>query len=358
MKKNSTRKEKKKQREVVVGLDLGDRWSHYYALGEDGESVRGRVGTSRNGIQEWVSKLPGGSLVVMEVGTHSSWVSREVQAAGHRALVADARRLELISRNQSKSDREDAELLARLGRADAALLRPIQHRGESAQQDLVTIRSRDGMVRARTQLINTVRGLVKSAGSRVGKCSAEAFATRAALAIPPGLETALLPLVKMIGSLSEQIAVLDELVEGLAEKYPETKRLRQIKGVGALTAVAYVLTLEDPKRFARSRQAGAYLGMTPARSQSGERDPQRRISKAGNGYLRRLLVGSAHYILGPHGPSTALREWGQRLAERGGDNGKKRAVVAVARKLAVLLHRLWVSGAVYQPFPQPAPVAA
>jgi transposase len=131
------------------------------------------------------------------------------------------------------------------------------------------------------------------------------------------------------------------------ERYPETELLRQVEGIGPLTALTFVLTLEDPNRFERSRSVGAYLGLVPATDRSGERNPQRRISKEGDEMLRKLLVGSAHYILGPFGSDSDLRRHGEKMASRGGKNSKKRAVVAVARKLAVLLHRLWVTGEVY-----------
>jgi transposase len=125
--------------------------------------------------------------------------------------------------------------------------------------------------------------------------------------------------------------------------------LRQVEGVGPLTALTFVLTLEDPYRFEKSRSVGAYLGLVPASDKSGDRDPQRRISKEGDEMLRKLLVGSAHYILGPFGGDSDLRRHGEKIASRGAKNAKKRAAVAVARKLAVLLHRLWVTGEVYDP---------
>jgi transposase len=164
---------------------------------------------------------------------------------------------------------------------------------------------------------------------------------------------ALLPLVRLVEMLSRSIEDYDQRIETLAaEKYPQTERLRQVKGVGALTSLAYVLTLESPERFAQSRDVGPYLGLVPKQEDSGDNQPQLRISKAGDEMLRRLLVGSAQYILGPFGPDTDLRRYGLRLCERGGKNAKKRAAVAVARKLAVLLHRLWVSGEVYEPLRQ------
>jgi transposase len=153
----------------------------------------------------------------------------------------------------------------------------------------------------------------------------------------------------MAAALSDCIQEYDEKIEKLGrEKYGPTAG----KGVGPITALAYVLTLENPDRFVKSRDVGPYLGLVPKQEDSGESPPQLGISKAGDTMMRRLLVGSAHHILGPFGPDTDLRRYGLRLCERGGKNAKKRAAVAVARKLAVLLHCLWVSGEVYEPLRQ------
>jgi transposase len=215
---------------------------------------------------------------------------------------------------------------------------------------LVLLRARDALVAARTELINTTRGLVKSLGTRLAKCSSRSFAHKVGDAIPKEVREALLPLLQLADGLSACIKGYDRRIEELAsEKYGHTKVLRQVKGVGPITALAYVLTLEKPERFAKSRDVGPYLGLVPKQEDSGESQPQLGISKAGDTMLRKLLVGSAQYILGPFGPDTELRRYGLRLCERGGKNAKKRAAVAVARKLAVLLHRLWVSGEVYEP---------
>ncbi len=161
---------------------------------------------------------------------------------------------------------------------------------------------------------------------------------------------ALGPILEQIGSLTERIRDYERKLEAISkERYPETDLLRQVEGIGPLTALTFVLTLEDPYRFAKSRSVGAYLGLVPASEKSGDRDPQRRISKEGDEMLRKLLVGSAHYILGPFGSDSDLRRHGEKIASRGGKNAKKRAVVAVARKLAVLLHRLWITAEVYDP---------
>jgi transposase len=182
------------------------------------------------------------------------------------------------------------------------------------------------------------------------KCPARSFHKRAATHIPEALWPALGPVLEQIGSLTERIREYDRQLETVCqEHYPETELLCQVEGIGTLTALTFVLTLEDPYRFERSRSVGAYLGLVPATDQSGDRDPQKHISKEGDEMLRKLLVGSAHYILGPFGSDSDLRRHGEKIASRGAKNAKKRAAVAVARKLAVLLHSLWVSGEVYDP---------
>jgi transposase len=266
-------------------------------------------------------------------------------------VVADPRKLRLIYRNPRKSDRVDAEYLARLVRVDAGLLHPVVHRRPETQEHLALLRSRNCLVTARTQLVNHARGMVKGFGQRLPSCSTQSFAHKAGPELPEGLRPALEPILDSVEALSQRIRDYDEQIERLCQdSYPETTPLRQIKGVGALTALAFVLTLEDPQRFSTSREAGPCLGLVPGRDQTGERDPEQHITKSGDAYLRRLLIGSAHYILGPFGQDSHLRRWGLKLAERGGQRAKKKAVVAVARKLAVLLHKLWISQQNYHPF--------
>jgi transposase len=335
---------------LTIGLDLGDKYSEGCVVDSFGEVLETfRVRTTQPALARKLSSFER-SRVVLEVGTHSPWVSRLVTSVGHETIVANPRRVRLIAQNDSKSDGFDAELLARLGRLDPSLLSPIVHRGEEAQRDLVLLRARDGLVRSRTQLVNQVRGFAKSLGTRFRRSSTEAFPRRVRAVAPmdlfPGLET----MLEMIDRLTAEIRGMDREVERLCrERYPETQLLRQVKGVGPITALCFVLTLEDPSRFPKSRSVGAYLGLRPRQRDSGEQRPQLRITKAGDELLRRLLVSAGHYILGPFGPDTELRRVGLRLAERGGKAAKKRAVVAVARRLAVLLHRLWVTAEEYQP---------
>jgi transposase len=233
---------------------------------------------------------------------------------------------------------------------DPALLSPVRHRSEAAQVDLAHARARDTLLRCRTALISHVRGAVKALGGRIPSCDARAFARRAPEHIPESLRPALMPLVDQVASVSVQMKELERRIERAAdERYPETRLLRQVNGVGPITALVYVLTIEDPERFAKSRTVPAYLGLTPRRRDSGDSHPQLRISKAGDPMLRRLMVNCANYILGPFGQDCDLRRWGLKLMERGGRAARKRAVVALARKLAVLLHHLWRTGEVYEP---------
>lgn len=336
---------------TFLGLDLGDKHSHLTMLDQHGDLIEEtRLPTSAVSFRRKFSGLPS-ALIAMEVGTHSRWASHLLRELGHEVLVANARKLRAIYDNPRKTDHADAETLARLVRIDPKLLSPIRHRSPRAQADLAVLRSRDALVRSRTLLINHVRGRVKSSGARLPACSAASFAKKVAGSIPEQLRPAVLPILDTIGSLTQQIRGYDRQIETLCDmQYPDTRPLRQVPGVGALTALAFVLTLEEPTRFARSREVGPAIGLVPRRDQSGDRDPQLSITKSGNAFLRRLLVGSAHYILGPFGPDCDLRRWGLQLAERGGKNAKKRAIVAVARKLAVLLHRLWKTGEIYDPF--------
>jgi transposase len=341
----------KERPKMTAGLDLGDKYSYLCLIDQaDGEVIEeGRLRTTPEALRRrFASERP--LRIAVETGTHSPWVSRLLEECGHEVLVANARRLRLIYSNKRKTDQIDAENLARLARLDPKLLYPVRHRGEDSQAHMALIRSRQALIACRTQLVNHVRGAVKSFGARLPKCPARSFHNRAQEHIPQALRPALEPVLEQIASLTERIRDYDRRLVAISlEHYPETALLRQVEGIGPLTALTFVLTVEDPHRFEKSRSVGAYLGLVPATDQSGERDPQKRISKEGDQMLRKLLVGSAHYVLGPFGSDSDLRRHGQKIASRGGKNSKKRAVVAVARKFAVLLHHLWVTGELYEP---------
>jgi transposase len=335
---------------ITIGMDLGDRHHIIVVFDNKGNEVASeRIANSKLALQKYFQRYPAATVAV-EAGTHSPWISRELQQLGLRIYVGNPRKLRLIWDSHDKSDARDARILAMVCRVEPRLLWPVKHRNAQAYSDLELIKAREMLVQTRSKLINHVRCVVKSHGERLPSCSAASFAKRVAGLLPAQLSVALSYLIETITDMSQRIVQLEHKIEQLSKlRYPETQGLRQIAGVGPLTALAYVLTIEDPSRFNKSRMVGAYLGLTPRRDQSGASDKQLRISKAGNRYLRKLLVNCAHYILGRFGPDCDLRRFGLAIAARGGKNAKKRATVAVARKLAVLLHRLWASQQCYDP---------
>jgi len=350
---------KQRREELTVGIDIGDRNSSYCILDETGEVVgAGSLKTTRAGLREGFGKLQK-SRIAIEAGTHSAWVARALGGCGHAVIVANARAIPLLTANSGKTDPMDAEMLARMARVDPALLHPIRHRSEEGHGHLCVIRARRVLVETRTKLMNAARGLVKPLGERLPSCSPAAASVRLAADLAPAARIAIEPLLTAVEALNQQIQEVDQRIEAIARAHyaEQVRRLTQVQGVGTLVALTFVLTLEDPARFRKSRDVGCYIGARPKRDQSGESNPQLGITKEGDRYLRTLLVNSAQYILGRFGPDTDLRRWGLKLCARGGRNARKRAVVAVARKLSVLLHRLWVSGQVYEPL-RNSPTAA
>jgi transposase len=336
---------------AVVGLDVGDRKTCYCTVDLNGDLLsEGKLQTKPCSARLQFEGQPR-MRIALEAGVHSAWMSRLLVKLGHEVIVANARNLRLISESDSKNDKADARLLARLARVGADLLSPIEHRNSQVQADLTIIRARESVVTARTKLINAVRGLVKQTGERMPNSCTATFAHKAEEACPEELRPALLPLIRMIERLSEEIRLYDKMILTKAEKeYPATKQIRTIPGVGALTALGVVLVLNNnPHQFRKSRDVGCYFGLRPQQKDSGERSPQLGITKAGDRVMRRILVQSAQYILGPFGKDTGLRRWGLAIALRGGKNAKKRAVVAVARKLVILMHRLWVTNEEFDP---------
>jgi len=349
MKKDRTSAE---QREDLAGwtagIDVGDRYSRICILDAGGAVIEeSRVRTTPAGFERYFEGRPA-MRVALEVGTHSPWLS-ELLACEHEVFVANPRKLRLIYENEEKADEVDAEMLARVARMDPKLLKPVQHRDRSSQAAQTLLRSRDALVRARTKLVNHVRGSVKPLGARMPGGSAASFHKKVD-SLPAELSECLTPVMKALEALEQQIMELDRQIEqACREDFTETEVLLAVHGVGHITALAFVLTFGDVSRFERVRSAGPYLGLKPRRNQTGGSDPELRITKAGNSYLRRLLVGSAHRIIGPFGADSDLRRWGLALAARGRKNAKKRAAVAVARKLAVLLLSLLKSGEPYDP---------
>lgn len=345
---------KTQQFETYIGVDLGDRKHHVCVTDKKGV-ILGEfpINNDRAALKQLCVEYPKAS-VALEVGSHSPWISRFLTDAGMRVTVANARKLRAIYQNERKCDQLDARMLAKLLRADPDLLKPIQHGSEQAQKDLVAIKIRCSLVRQRAAVIVSVRGVLKSLGLRLPGSSAEAFHHRAEtfLAEHPELETAISPALKSIQSLTEQIKVYEAQIQQSARQHhPQAVMFQQIPSIGPITSMAFVLTIEDPHRFKDPRDVGAYLGLVPKRDQSGDTDKQLPISKTGNAYLRQLLVQCAQYLVGHFGPDCALRRQGLLLAAKGGRAAKKKAVIAIARKLAVMMVAMWQKGSTYEDFP-------
>jgi transposase len=344
---------KTKKSTITIGLDLGDRKHAVCVLDAKGEVIKEESITNTRPSLTALSRRHPGALIVMEVGMHSPWTSRFLQELGHRVLVANPRKVRAIYQNERKCDRKDAEILARLARSDEKLLHTVEHGSEEMQRDLLQIKLRDNLVRQRVDIINSVRFTLKSLGVALPSPNSECFARHARKTLSgtyPELLALIEPSLGVLDAMTAQIRLLEKSIEAMAaEKYRECEYLTQIAGVGTLTSLTFILTIGDPTRFPRKRDVAAFLGLVPRRDQSGETDKQLRITKAGDAYLRRLLVGAAQYILGPFGPDCVLKRRGLKLAERGGQRAKKKAVVAVARKLAVLMLTLWHDEALYQP---------
>jgi transposase len=337
------------QQRLTIGLDLGDRSSRYCILDESGEvASEGSLLTTRAGLDSLFAKMPS-SRVALEVGTHSPWVSRHLAELGHEAIVANPHKVKLITQSVRKNDRIDARKLARLARVDPQLLSPIRHRGAEAQAELAAIRARAEVMKARTGLINCARGLAKAMGERLKGCDAGQVGASLADGLSGAMQSAIGPLLKSVESLSEQIREYDRRIEQIAQRRPEVELLTAVYGVGTLIGLTYVLTIEDAGRFEHSRDVGCFLGLQPRQRESGESRPELGISKAGDRLLRSYLVQAAHCNLRRGAAESDLRDWGLRKLQSGGKNAKRRVLVAMARKLAVLLHRLWATGEIYDP---------
>jgi transposase len=350
----SRNKNTRQQFETYLGVDLGDRKHHVCVTDKHGVIIKEATITNDRVALTQLCKDHPNAAVALEVGGHSPWISRHLSQGGMRVTVANARKLRAIYQNDRKCDRLDAQMLAKLLRADEDLLSPIQHGSEQAQKDLLAVKIRASLVRQRTGMVNTLRGVVKSMGMRIASSSAEAFHVRVRefLAEQPELEPAIEPAVKALECLTKQIRAYEKAIhEAARTHHPQALKLQKIPSIGPITSLAFVLTIEDPGRFKDPRDVGAYLGLVPRRDQSGGSDKQLPISKAGNSYLRQLLVQCAQYLIGHFGPDCALREHGLKLVAKGGKAAKKKATIAIARKLAVMMIAMWQDGTDFEAFP-------
>jgi transposase len=332
---------------LTIGLDLGDTTSEVCVLDATRKTIeRGPVETTPESLKALFERYPGSNLV-FEVGSQSRWVQQLANSSDLGIVTAaDPRQLQLITKSFKKTDRKDAYVLCRAGQGLPELLHPVEHRSEDSHAKLQVVRSRDLLVEQRTRLVNRIRGMVKSTGNKMPSCDAAYFFRKAPQHIPVCLQPATTPLFAILESIHEQLRLLKKELQKIADSIPAVSRLQQVPSIGLITALTFVLTVEDPTRFRINRNVGAYFGLSPRKKDSGDSEPQLPITKAGDTHLRRLFVVCAHHLL-HRGKDCALKQWGLELCRRGGKNAKKRAAVAVARKFAVHLLAIWKSGEDY-----------
>lgn len=337
------------------GIDVHQKSSQVTVVDDEGEMLeRASIPTTRAALERWFGNRPP-MRILLEASGSSPWVVRVLRELGHEVGVVDPRRIRLIAESTLKTDRIDADTLAELARLKLRLRTLVWQRGEATQRQRAHLRVRRALVEARARFIVTVRGLVRSFGGRIASCRADRFAARCgATALPPGIGDVVAPLLGAIRELDSRIAAMDEVTELVGASYPVVASFQAIPGVGPVVALAYVLSVEDPTRFRRSRDVPGYIGLRPRLRASSDTVQRGRITKQGDGDVRRLLVQAAHALL-RSSRDTALKRWAEGLIPR---IGKRKAVVALARKLAVLMHRLWITGEVYEAFPKTAVKAA
>jgi len=343
------------QKAAYIGIDLGDKKHAICVTDKDGVIIEEYFITNTRQQLESLSEKYPESQIAMEVGTHSPWISRLLKSKDHKVIVANARKLRAIYTNERKSDKEDARILARFLRADVNLLHPIEHVSEESQKAQLNLKLRNGLVKQRAALITTVRGVMKGLGHRLPACSTASFHKKALhfLQQHPEHSASITPVLDTLEVITEQIAHYEQqIADEIEENHPQAVIFQEIPSIGPITALAFTTIIGSPDRFKSPRDVGAWLGLVPRRDQSGESDKQLPITKTGNGYLRTLLVQCAQYLLGHFGPECALREAGLKIANRGGRSAKKKAVIATARKLAVMMMAMWQKQTTYQPYPE------
>jgi transposase len=337
------------------GIDLHAKASEVAVLDDNGEvSERARIPTTEAALRRWFGGRQA-MVICLEAGGLSAWAQRILRTLGHEVVVANPQRVRLIAEATLKNDAVDAVTLARLVRADRKLLSPIVHRSAETQRQRAVLRVRRTLVNARTSCLNASRGVLRSFGHRTPGRKAERLAgSLVSKNIPAELVEVVAPLVQLALELDERIDALDEQVEAMGQAHPAVALLRTIPGVGPLVSLSYVLCIEDPSRFRRSRDVGGYLGLRPTMRSSANTVRFGGITHQGDVEMRRLMVQAAYGLLRSRADSD-LKQWATELIGR---IGKKKAVVALARKLAVLMHTMWLRGETFRPYREAIDIAA
>ena len=328
--------------ELYVGLDVSLDMTSVCVLDGAGKIVwRGRCSSTPDAIVRVIHEhAPTAVRVGLEAGQLSTWLIHELRKLGLPAICLDARHAKAaLSLQINKTDDNDAHGLAQIVRT--GWYREVAVKSMDSQTVRVLLMARAQLVSQRQTTANLIRGLLKTFGLLVGQAGGSRFATRVReLTVDSPVLVALVePLLTVWQSLREQVAELDRQVRARAREDARVRRLMTAPGVGVVVALAYTAVIDDPARFAKSSSVGAYLGLTPRRYQSGEVDYDGHISRCGDGLLRSYLYEAANVVLSRLTKPSWLKEWGEALAKR---IGARKAKVAVARKLAVVLHRMWM----------------
>lgn len=329
---------------IYAGLDVSDKATHVCVVDAGGTVLlRDVVASDPDALAKWLERhCPDLFRVVLETGPLSTFLYHGLAERNVPVECICARHAKgVLSTRVNKSDIHDAEGLAQLART--GWFKRVHMKASATHIDRAALRIRGQLVGTRLAMCNQLRGLLKLFGLRLGSVRTpgrRADRLTALFRQRPDLEALFAPLVSSIDMLEEQLRACNRLLEGRASGDPVCARLMSVPGVGPITALTYAASIEDPRRFARSEDVGAYAGLVPRRSQSGERDIRSGISKAGDPALRRALYEAANILLSRVKRPFALQQWGRAIAET---KGNRRARTAVARKLAVLLHSLWLN---------------
>ena len=333
------------------GMDVHKKYSRVCELNEDGDILEeAKFPTTKQALQRrFGNREP--MQIVLETGTESAWIAQSLENQGHEVIVAHARRIDLITDNDNKNDRNDAEMLARLGRSDLDLLTETHVRGKGAQRIRAMLKARTGLVQSRTKLANQIRGLVRQAGYTLRSGPPEKLEQIIGESdIPEALLVSVMPLAESVTALTERIDRLSSKLKKIARQIDTVDQLKEIDGVGWQTALCFVVTIENPGRFSSSKKVGAYFGLVPEVQNSGNEDSDTNhtgsITKNGDSMMRYLLVQAAQAMMRSKTDSE-LKQFAKRIEAK---KTNQIAAVACARKLAVVMHTLWKTGREYEPF--------
>ena len=333
---------------LFVGLDVSLEKTAVCVLNEHGKIVKeAEVASEPEVLARWIGTQPGRIAAVgLEAGPLSQWLHRGLSVAGLDVVLMETRQVKgALKAMPIKTDRRDAEGIARL--LHLGWFRPVHCKSVSAQEVRALLTARKAVQQGMLALEMSLRGLLRNFGLKVGAISRGRFEHRIRELASGNamLDAATEPMLRARATLRHELAGLERHVRGLAQEDEVCRRLMSMPGIGAVVALTFRSAVDDPARFKSSKKVGPWAGLTPSRSQSGERDVSGHITKAGDAGLRRALCQAATVMMN-RGPSTWLRTWATRIARR---RGRKCAMVALARRIAVVLHRMWRDGTMFQP---------